>query len=133
MGQKIHDQAGMVGGEVLGHHVAHSTGGRQLAHQLLQRLQTSGGGADAHHMPEPRRTGRLGISRPGGIGIGARGRSRFRRLLHRAVPPEMFGKRLPETIRIPAKLARQFNWHQLLCEGAHEPAHRNQSRQKYKY
>ena len=84
MGQQIHDQAWVVGGEVLGHHVAHRTGGRQLAHQLLQRLQTARGGADAHHMPEPLPSGRLRTFRPRGIGNGVRGRSRFRRLLHRA-------------------------------------------------
>ena len=94
MGQEIHHQAGVVGGEVLGHHVAHRAGGRQLAHQVLQRFKPPRGGADAHHMPEPRRTGRLGRFRSGGIGIVAKGRSCFRRLLHRAVPPGMFGERL---------------------------------------
>ena len=46
--------------QMLGHHVAHRTGGFELNHQVLQGLKPPGGSPDPHH-----------IAQAGGIQVGA--------------------------------------------------------------
>ena len=50
--QQLDNQAGMVRGKVLGHHIGHQPLDLELAQEHLERLQAAGGSTDPHHMVE---------------------------------------------------------------------------------